>query len=74
MLGGLLVGLGCEASLRHVRQAWPDQKNCLVSIAGADEPRQFQGSPDRILGPADMGEGWGGWAAEILGLETMQGV
>ena len=26
----------------------------------ADEPRKFQGPPDRIFGPADMGEGGGG--------------
>ena len=26
----------------------------------ADEPRKFQGPPDRILGPADMGGGAGG--------------
>ena len=26
----------------------------------ADEPRKFQGPPDRILGPADMGGGGGG--------------
>ena len=29
----------------------------------ADEPRKFQGPPDRILGPADMGGGGGGGAA-----------
>ena len=30
----------------------------------ADEPRKFQGPPDRILGPADMGGGGGGGAAQ----------
>ena len=46
----LLVGLGCEASVRQ----------------DTNEPRKFQGPPDKILGPADMGEGVGvrgGWAA-----------
>ena len=30
----------------------------------ADEPRKFQGPPDRILGPADMGGGGGGAARQ----------
>ena len=29
----------------------------------ADEPRKFQGPPDRILGPADVGGGGGGGGA-----------
>ena len=31
----------------------------------ADEPRKFQGPPDRILGPADMGGGGGGGPAKF---------
>ena len=31
----------------------------------ADEPRKFQGPPDRILGPADMGGGGGGRPAKF---------
>ena len=34
-------------------------KNGPVEL-DADEPRKFQGPPDRILGPADMGGGGGG--------------
>ena len=30
----------------------------------ADEPQKFQGPPDRILGPADMGGGGGGGGGE----------
>ena len=63
---------GPEPSLRHVRQAWPPKvpkkqfcncqhifdKNGPMEL-DADEPRKFQGPPDRILGPAGMGGGGG---------------
>ena len=42
VFGGLLVGLGCEASLRHIRQAWPaaghacrDQQTLVLCRNGA---------------------------------------
>ena len=33
-LGGLLVGLGREASLRHVRQAWPQKVRICLGVLG----------------------------------------
>ena len=59
---------GPEPSLRHVRKHFfSDFRNCqhIFDKNGpmeldADEPRKFQGPPDRILGPADMGGGGGG--------------
>ena len=67
---------GPEPSLRHVRPNHTKKaffsdfrtcqhifdKNGLMEL-DADEPRKFQGLPDRILGPADLGGGGGkgGW-------------
>ena len=72
--GGLLVGLGLslvsdtsgrpghqEVMLfRTKKQLFTDfDKNGPMEL-DADEPRKFQGPPDRILGPADMGGAGGG--------------
>ena len=72
---------GPEPSLRHVRQAcaFQDKKAFFSDFRNyqhifdkngpmeldADEPRKFQGPPDRILGPADMGGGGGPWCVNI---------
>ena len=55
---------------RTKKQFFSDSCNCqhIFDKNGpmeldADEPRKFQGPPDRILGPADMGGGGGGGAA-----------
>ena len=52
---------------RTKKQFFSDFRNCqhIFDKNGpmkldADEPRKFQGPPDRILGPADMGGGGGG--------------
>ena len=48
---------------RTKKHFFSDDKNGPMEL-DADEPRKFQGPPDRILGPADMGGGGGGgWAA-----------
>ena len=54
---------------RTKKQFFSDFRNCqhIFDKNGpmeldADEPRKFQGPPDRILGPADMGGGVGGAA------------
>ena len=60
---------GPEPSLRHVREAWPEghgfQYKKAVIFDKADEPRKFQGPPDRILDQPTWVGGGGGQKKQI---------